>query len=107
MRRDVIGDEDLRRLADRRSHRMVVVLIKPRQATVGHALERPHRTMTGWHERVAAHRVRPTQGPDPAGRRSLVRDHRSAGCLLAMAPREPHRFEGGRTPRPALSEEER
>jgi hypothetical protein len=45
VRREAIGDEELRRLADQRSHRMVWVLVEPRQPTVARALERDHGTM--------------------------------------------------------------
>lgn len=45
VRREVIGDRELRRLVDERSHRVVWVLVEPRQPTVAHTLERGHGTM--------------------------------------------------------------
>jgi hypothetical protein len=77
MTRDVIGDEDLRRLADWRSHRMVVMLIEPRQATVGHGLERPHRTVSLPAE------VTPPEG-DGADRKELAAE------ITRITGRTPH-----------------
>ncbi len=53
MSREVIRDEDLRRLVDRRSHRMMLVLVEPRGATVDHTLDRPHGSMSPARVQVA------------------------------------------------------
>jgi hypothetical protein len=45
VRRDVIPDDELRRLVDRHSHRMMSVLVEPRGATASRTLDRAHGEM--------------------------------------------------------------